>query len=128
LIDSNIEIPHRSYKIWITILGADENCNRIWNGENIIKLYNFNLFLPYFTDEEWENFKTVVSLYRSHSYRESDIPNRHGYHATNPSYYGLGYSSVTEFLKRESLSEVKKYLGIWSEDKRFYREYLKDIE
>jgi len=134
LIDANMDIVDRSYKIWVTILGTDMNTAdfpdknlRVWNGDNIIKLHDFNKFLPYFSDEEWNSFRNVVQLYRSHSYRASDIPNRHGYHASNPSFYGLGYESLLEFIKRESVDEVKKYLGIWSTNKNMYRSFLENV-
>lgn len=110
LTDEKFTIPLRGFKLKVLILGVDDQLNRVWNGDNIIKGIKKSVLEPFFTKEEWQEFDTISKLYRTHTYRESDKPNRCGHCNSNPSWYGLGYGSWEEFLKTANKDEILSYI------------------
>lgn len=112
LLDEKVDIPIRSYKLRILILGADENMNRIWNGENINKSVPIKTLEPYFSADDWTQFLDSYNVYKTfHKYRSSNIPNRHGYSNNNPSFYGLGYDTLEEFIKNAPREVLLEYVS-----------------
>lgn len=129
LLDDTIDVPLRAYKIRIVILGTDEKYQRVWNGNNIIRGYDYKKCMPFFDKAEWEDFKSVMGVYKRHQYRASGKPNRRGHSNSNPSFFGLGYDTMEQFLQMESRSEIIKYIKIWKQAERSTQSsYYSNIE
>lgn len=111
LLDATLTVPLRVFKLKVLILGVDDNRERVWNGQNTIKGIKTTSLKPFFNDYEWDEYSTVFKVYKAHSYRSSDLPNRHGFCNSNPSFYGMGYETFEEFLELATNNEVTEYVN-----------------
>lgn len=110
LLDPKLVVPKRVIKIKTLILGVDANGTRVWNGENIIKGVKRAQLEPFFEKEEFEEYMSIYMVRRVHTYRESGKPNNNGYSRFNPSFYGLGYMTILDFVQNAPKEEVADYL------------------
>ena len=108
-LDEKCDIPLRYEKLYLLLIGKDENEKIIWNNGNGIRsgLKDYKNFLLKNNASLWEKFKKAKKFY---IYR--DKPNRHGHSNSKVSFWAMGFSSLKEFIESSSKEEVEEYKKI----------------
>lgn len=109
LVADSVDAPGlRAHKLWILVTGTDIGTHEIvWNNGNTMR-GGFHLLQKFFSESDWNALIQLCKAHNFHVYRVSNIPNRHGHCNTNPSWYGYGYSNLTEMYRDTSLQAVKQ--------------------
>jgi len=108
-LDETLDIPLRFEKMFLMLVGKDENYQIIWNNGNGIRsgIRDYKDFIMKHDPYTWEKFKELKNFY---VYRE--LPNRHGHSNSKVSYWAMGYRSLQEFIENSSKEEVEEYKRI----------------
>jgi hypothetical protein len=113
LCDTSINVPHRFHKLWVYILGKNQDNKVIWNGGNAIRvdLRPYEYVFNYFNQSElWELCKKCYMNSIKHLYRGgANVCNRHGHHNNKPSYWALGFNTIKDMKTKISNEEYQQY-------------------
>lgn len=116
-IDNDVE--DRFDKIWVYLIGKDEDNTIVWNGGNAVRI-SLNPFQECFEafakDELWDILNAKFKDSVKHIYRGGEeYANRHGHHNDKPSYWALGYKTVADMRNKVSYDEYLQYAHEHSE-------------
>ncbi|ORY32426.1 hypothetical protein BCR33DRAFT_771424 [Rhizoclosmatium globosum] len=119
---SGPEVPLQVAKVWVLLLGckpANKKKNEtvgpaVWNGGNVlgfVELDKFKaVFVHYGKATEWDSAAAEYKARRLYQYRSSSHPNRHGHFNDKPSYWALGYASLSDMKASVSKEEFARYV------------------
>ena len=109
ILNKKIEVPLRSQKIEMIILGIDENGQKIFNNGNSMRkgLKDYKDFILSNIPSLWEKLRKLKKVY---TYR--DLPNRHGHSNFKKSFWALGFESLEEFFQYSTQEEIREYKKI----------------
>jgi hypothetical protein len=113
LLDTSLNVPLRSEKIYVFLTGKNFNGDKIWNGGNLlrIKLSEYEYLFEKFNGTEiFEKLKELYKLNPVHIYR--DKINRHEHGNGKPSYWAYGWETLEKMYKHISAEEWKEYKEI----------------
>jgi hypothetical protein len=128
LFDPNINVPLRSDKLWIFVMGTTKDNAIVWNKGNVLRMPLLlfqelfeKLSLSAMWNEMYEMYQEKnIYIYRSGKDGELDMPNRHTHCNSKASYWAFGYSTVGKYFADISEMERDAYLrththccGIW---------------
>jgi hypothetical protein len=119
LRDTTKDVSHRFRKLWVYILGKNPDKTVIWNGGNAIRVdlrpYEY-VFNYYKKAELWDLCKKHYLKSIKHVYRGGfDKCNRHGHHNNKPSYWALGFKTVSDMKDKISNEEYQQYANVHCE-------------
>ena len=112
LLDTNIkDIPFRGEKLLMILIGRDKEGNVVWNQGNVFRDRDKIAKAKSFSSKELiEQYEKVDLSTTYHVYRGgSDFANRHGHSNDLPSYWAIGFNSVSEMAKGVSEEFMKDY-------------------
>ena len=111
LIDKNVDVPLRGYKLMCIITGQDDKNNIVWNKGNVLRdIEEFNPARELISEEEWKTIQLRYQKLKIHIYRE--LENRHGHSNNKISFWALGFNSVEQMLKALPKEEAEKYKSL----------------
>jgi hypothetical protein len=110
LLNFEIEVPERQFKAMVLMIGRNLQDEIIWAMGNVMRWKQFRSFRTIFTDhkEMWNIMSRIRSTNSRHKYRESGLPNRHGYSNEFPSFWARGYDTLQQMIA-EAPEEYKAY-------------------
>jgi len=108
-LDESLDIPLRFEKLYLMLVGKDEDDQVVWNNGNGIRsgMNDYKEFILKHDPYTWEEFKKIKKCY---VYRDNE--NRHGHSNDKPSFWAMGYKSLQEFIENSSKKEVREYKKI----------------
>ena len=108
ILDESKEIPLRIEKIELLIAANDENNNVIWNKGNPLraKLIDYKKLVEKLNPGKWKEILNKIKG-NTHKYREK--VNRQGHSNEKPSYWALGFETLSEMVDAYQKEEVEKY-------------------
>jgi hypothetical protein len=119
LLNVELDVKDRFKKIYIYLLGKDTDDNIVWNAGNAVRIDltpHKEVFEHFGQSELWELLQTVYSNCVKHTYRGcEEHANRHGHHNNKPSYWALGYKTITDMEGKVSTEEYNNYAGVHCE-------------
>ncbi|AYV76280.1 MAG: hypothetical protein Terrestrivirus5_102 [Terrestrivirus sp.] len=110
LFDLSGNVPLRTKKIQILILGNDLNGSYVWNNGNVLHVNAnelSNLFNELGENQVWNEIYEEYKTRNIHIYR--GVENRHGHSNDKPSFWAMGYSSLEDMVRGISSSEWNTY-------------------
>jgi len=93
LLNPDLDVPDRLWKLWVIVLGRDRNGDEIWANGNIMigDLHAFAEFFQPSAGEDnrsmWRSLREIKKKYGTHKYRPKE--NRHGHSNNFPSFWAL---------------------------------------
>ena len=112
LLDETKEIPLRYEKIEYLLLANDENNNEIWNRGNSLrtKIGDYKIIVEKIYPGKWNELLKKIKSKSIHKYRGKI--NRQGHSNDKPSYWGLGFDTLSEMVEAYQKEEVEKYKSL----------------
>ena len=112
ILDESKEIPLRYEKIEYLLLAKDENDKEIWNKGNSLrsKIGDYKKLVEKLYPGKWNELIKKIKTHSIHKYRERI--NRQGHSNDKPSYWGLGFDTLSEMVEAYQKEEVEKYKSL----------------
>ncbi|PRP75420.1 hypothetical protein PROFUN_15760, partial [Planoprotostelium fungivorum] len=111
MLDTGREVPVRTDKLWVLILGRNMQGKPVWCQGNTLradlKPY-MRVFEQMKKENKWEALREIHKKYSLHIYR-SHGKNRHGHSNEFPSWWARGYATLDAFQKAEP-EEAERYI------------------
>ena len=111
LVDTNTYVPERLDKLSVYILGCDGE-EVVWNKGNNSRRFIADvgrLFEKEGKMHMYHELKRLFNLNKKHIYRD-EKRNRHNHGNDRPSFFGLGFQTMTEMRESVSKEEYDAYL------------------
>ena len=109
LLDKTKNVPERLGKIIMFIMGTDEKDEVVWNKGNTVreKVADFKKIVDELDKDAWEKMTEKMKGKKSHTYRE--LENRQGHSNHKPSYWALGFNTLSEMWEMLNEQQKKEY-------------------
>ena len=97
----------------VSLVGTTAEADAVWANGNFYPL-DIRRFEKFFADSAslWEDIQKLKVTYKRREYRATHGLNRHGHGETKPSYYGLGWNSMEEFVENSTPEDLAAYAKV----------------
>jgi len=113
LLDININVPLRSRKIWLIVLGRNIDGEPVWADGNVMiaSSNKWRRIREVYDAREkfsWNALNNMRQIYGMYKYRDTKH-NRHGHGNEKPSYWAMGYMTIEQFKDDVDEETFKDY-------------------
>jgi len=107
------DVTLRAEKLLVWYSGRDLKGEPVWNGGNILRTPRNPvkyLLLEIGAAETWKMLEDRMVNRAIHTYRDSQVPNRHGHLDVLPSYWALGFETLKIYFQSVDNEEQEQYV------------------
>jgi hypothetical protein len=109
-------VTNHKEKLYVFLMAHDRDGNVVWNGGNPVR-FSMSTLAELFTNlgfgSFWESIKDEYFSYNMHTYRASDMPNRHTHCNSKVSFWAKNpdkYNTVETYFADISAEEREEYI------------------